>query len=70
MKKNIDGNAIKKHSSGGDKLTGRTHGKEEVHYTPHYTIFCLLNDIPKIEPMDKGVENRIDILRIPLHICR
>ena len=61
MKKKMDGNDIKKHSSGGDKLTGRTHQKEEIHFTPHYTPFCMLNDIPKIAPMDKATMNTISI---------
>jgi phage/plasmid-associated DNA primase len=65
MNKKMDGNAIKKHSSGGDKIIARTHHKEETHFTPHYTIFCLLNDIPKIEPMDEGIETRTEYLEFP-----
>jgi phage/plasmid-associated DNA primase len=61
----LDGNAIKKHSSGGDKLTARTHNKEEVHFTPHYTIFCMLNDIPNIEPLDQGGMNRLEYIEFP-----
>lgn len=61
MNKKIDGNCIKK-QSGGDKLQGRTHGGEETDFRPHYTIFCLLNDIPKIKPLDKGVEKRLQYL--------
>src|SRR5690606_37270623 len=40
-------------------------GKEEVHFTPHYTLFCLLNDIPKIEPMDKAILNRLTYIEFP-----
>jgi len=64
MKKESDGNAIKKHS-GGDTLVGRTHGKEEKEFTPQYTIFCLLNDIPTITPMDDGVMNRLAYINFP-----
>lgn len=65
MKKKLDGNAIKKHSSGGDRLIARTHNKEEVCFTPHYTIFCMLNDIPEIEPMDAGVMRRLEYIEFP-----
>jgi phage/plasmid-associated DNA primase len=54
----IDGNAVKKIASGGDKLIGRTHCKEEVEFTLHGTPFCMLNDIPPIDPMDQAVVNR------------
>jgi hypothetical protein len=65
MKKKLNGNDIKKHSSGGDKLTGRTHNKVETHYVPHYTIFCMLNDIPNIEPMDSAVMGRLEYIEFP-----
>lgn len=65
MKKSLDGNCIKKHSSGGDEITARTHGKEEVQFKPHYTIFCMMNDIPKIEPMDEAVVKRLEYIEFP-----
>lgn len=65
MKKKLNGNDIKKHSSGGDKLTGRTHNRVETHYVPHYTIFCMLNDIPNIEPMDNAVMGRLEYVEFP-----
>jgi phage/plasmid-associated DNA primase len=65
MKKKLNANDIKKHSSGGDKLTGRTHQKEEVHFTPHYTPFCMLNDIPQIEPMDDATMKRLTYIEFP-----
>src|SRR5690606_23238353 len=65
MKKKLDGNAIKKHSSGGDRLIARTHNKEEVSFTPHYTILCMLNDIPEIEPMDAGIIKRLEYIEFP-----
>lgn len=65
MKRSLDGNCIKKHSSGGDKITARTHGKEETQFIPHYTIFCMMNDIPKIEPMDEAVVKRLEYIEFP-----
>jgi phage/plasmid-associated DNA primase len=64
MKRPLDGNAIKKHS-GGDQITGRTHGGEEFRFTPHYTIFCMLNDIPKIEPLDSAAIDRLEYIEFP-----
>lgn len=65
MKAELNGNAIKKHSSGGDKMIGRNHGNSEVPFNPHYTIFCMLNDIPKIEPMDEATLKRLEYLEFP-----
>jgi hypothetical protein len=65
MKKELDGNAIKAQSSGGDRIIGRSHNKEEVSFIPHYTIFCLLNDIPVIKPLDEGVSNRLLYINFP-----
>ncbi len=65
MKKSLSGNCIKKHSSGGDIITARTHGKEEFHFHPHYTIFCMMNDIPRIEPMDNAVVERAEYIEFP-----
>lgn len=59
MKATLNGNDIKKMSSGGDALVGRTHGKEEVSFVPHFTPFCMLNDIPAIEPMDEALRLRL-----------
>jgi len=65
MKKKLNGNDIKKFASGGDKIVGRTHGKEEVSFKPHYTLFCMFNDLPTIEPRDKAVENRLTFIDFP-----
>lgn len=59
MKKVLNGNDIKKMASGGDKIVGRTHFKEETQFVPHFTPFCMLNDIPSIEPMDDAVYGRL-----------
>ena len=59
MRAVLNGNDIKKVSAGGDKLIGRTHCKEEVQFVPHFTAFCMMNDIPPIEPMDEAVIKRL-----------
>lgn len=65
MKKKLDGNAIKKQSSGGDPLTARVHGGNETEYFPQYTLFGMFNDIPEIEPFDKAVQRRLEYLEFP-----
>lgn len=59
MKATLNGNDIKKVSSGGDKIIGRTHYKAETSFVPHFTPFCMLNDIPSIDPMDDAVIGRL-----------
>jgi phage/plasmid-associated DNA primase len=65
MKKSLSGHGIKRAASGADKSVGRDHGKGEVSFMPHCTFFCMLNDIPKIEPTDKGVEERLKYIEFP-----
>lgn len=65
MKKSLDGNSIKQHASGGDQIEARELYKSEINFTPHYTLFCLLNDIPEITPLDDGVENRLQYIEFP-----
>jgi len=65
MNESLDGNAIKKFSAGTDKVTGRGHGGNETEFQPHFTIFCMLNDIPKIEPMDPATIGRTEYIEFP-----
>ena len=58
----LNGNAIKKHSSGGDSLTGRVHCGLETNYIPHYLVFCFANDLPRINPYDSAVNDRINVI--------
>ena len=58
----IDGNILKKHSSGGDTLQGRGHAEAETSYMPHYMCLLFQNDIGKIVPFDKAVENRTNVI--------
>ena len=59
MKKVLNGNDIKKVAAGGDEMIGRTHFQEEVNFVPHFTAFCMLNDIPEIQPLDNAVYGRL-----------
>ena len=64
MKSNemINGNMIKKISSGGDGLTGRPHCGNETAFTPHFAVVAMANDLNKISPYDKAVDNRVKII--------
>ena len=53
---------MKKHSCGGDSLTGRVHCGLVTNYIPHYLVFCFANDLPKINPFDSAVNDCINII--------
>ena len=55
-------NMLKKHSSGGDVLTGRIHGGLEAEFIPHYLAFCMANDLPKINGFDAPINDRLNII--------
>jgi phage/plasmid-associated DNA primase len=57
----INGNMLKKISSGGDDITGRTHGKEEMSFKTHFMAFIFANDLPDIKPYDPANERRAEI---------
>lgn len=59
MEKSLNSNSIKKFSSGGDKIIGRVHHGNEAEFSPHFHLFCMLNDIPKITPIDGAIKNRL-----------
>ena len=58
----LSGNMMKKVSSGGDTLVGRTHGAEETHFIPHYNVFCNANDLLEIKPYDTAIHERLNII--------
>jgi hypothetical protein len=64
MKSNCDlnGNMIKKISSGGDTLIGRRHCQEEEEFNTHFLPICLANDLPKIKPYDDAVSGRVRVI--------
>ena len=53
---------LKKISSGGDTLIGRTHGGTETEFTTHFLPVCFANDIPRIKPLDDAVNERLRII--------
>lgn len=57
----LNGAAIKKHSSGGDGLVGRVHGGLETTFVPHYKLVIYANDIPEIKPYDDALETRVEV---------
>lgn len=58
----LNGNMIKKISSGGDKLIGRTHCAEEQQFITHFLPICFSNDMNKIKPYDNAVDNRVRVI--------
>lgn len=58
----LNGNMIKKCSSGGDPIIGRTHGKEEETFTAHFLAISYANDLPPIKPYDNAVDNRVRVV--------
>jgi hypothetical protein len=52
IKPKIDGNIMKKLSSGGDRVSARTNYKDErtFYFMPKVTIMC--NDLPEVSPKD------------------
>jgi phage/plasmid-associated DNA primase len=58
----LNGNMIKKISSGGDSIIGRNHGNVETDFVPQFLTVCMANDINKIKPYDKAVSNRTRVI--------
>ena len=52
MNTEINGNMLKKISSGGDVLIARVHGGLETGFTPHFLGVSYANDMPKISGID------------------
>ena len=58
----LNGNMIKKVSSGGDEQTGRLHCGNEQEFLTHFLPICLANDVPTIKPYDCAVDNRLRVI--------
>ena len=58
----LNGNMLKKVSSGGDSLTGRVHGGLEKSFKPHFLTICMANDLCPIKPYDSAVEARVKVI--------
>lgn len=57
----LNSNYIKRISSGGDKLVGREHGKNETEFTPHFVPFIFSQDLSKFSPYDDAIDNRLRV---------
>jgi hypothetical protein len=58
----LNGNMIKKISSGGDTIIGRNHCKSEEEFSVHFLPVCLANDLPNIKPYDDAVKGRVRVI--------
>ena len=58
----LNGNMIKKVSSGGDEMVGRVHGGLETAFSPHFMCNVFANDITEIRPYDDAVKNRMNVV--------
>ena len=60
----VNGNMIKKISSGGDALVGRRHGDYETEFIPHFLAVSFANDVPKISGIDTdpAINNRLKFI--------
>lgn len=57
----LNGNMIKKISSGGDAIIGRFHGGNETEVVLHFLAVVMANDLPKIKPYDDAVNERCKV---------
>ena len=61
----LNGNFIKKLSSGGDELSTRKMYQEETTFVPHFLSCVMSNDLNTITPYDDGVNNRVRVINYP-----
>ena len=59
---NLNGNAIKKISSGGDAIIARGHSGNEEEFICHFLAVVMANDLPKIVPYDDAVNERTKVI--------
>jgi phage/plasmid-associated DNA primase len=58
----LNGNMLKKVTSGGDSLIGRMHCGLETSFITHFLPVVLANDLPKIKPYDSAVSGRVRVV--------
>ena len=58
----LNDNSMKKVSSVGDSLVGRTHGYEETSFTLNFIAIFFANDITEITPVDNALQNRLRVI--------
>ena len=57
----LNGNLMKKISSGGDSIIGRMMCMNETEVVPQFMAFVMANDLPKIKPYDDAVNGRCKV---------
>jgi hypothetical protein len=57
----LNGNMIKKISSGSDSIVARGHGGNETEFILHFLAVIMANDLPKIKPYDDAVNARCKV---------
>lgn len=62
----IDGNLLKKVSSGGDAMGIRGNNQDQIEFVNRATMFLLANDLCEITPKDTGTQSRIRVMRYRL----
>jgi phage/plasmid-associated DNA primase len=58
----LNGNMIKKISSGGDRIIGRKHCQEETGFVCDFLAVCMSNDLNNIKPYDEAISKRVRII--------
>lgn len=58
-----------KEMSGGDKISSRTHQKEEEEWMPMFKILLMCNDLPPLDSIDDGVMRRIEVIEFIVKFC-
>ena len=58
----LNGNMIKKISSGGDRIIGRRHCEEETSFVCDFLAVCMSNDLNRIKPYDEAISKRVRII--------
>jgi hypothetical protein len=54
----LNGNLMKKVSSGEDRLVGRGHYEKEQFFRCHFLSLVCANDLPQIKPFDEAMDGR------------
>ena len=62
LKSDLDGNFIKKISSGGDRITARVHCGNETEIQPHFLACVMANALPWIKPYDDALNSRVRVI--------
>ena len=63
----LNGNLLKKLSSGGDPIIGRQHSSNETTFYTHFLPIVFANDMVKILPYDRAVDNRVRFVQYTKH---